>query len=123
MGLMATAIGKQAVTPMVPHIMQAALKVPFPPFHVLYTLFLLCFLVHACGPSYTTSCCQDAPFLCCNAMLPCTFDGVGRAPPPIALPTVSAHVGNPVGLILLPYSLLSMSYAALIGRALNEHLI
>jgi len=40
MGLMATAIGKQAVAPMVPHIMQAALKVPFPPFHILYNLFL-----------------------------------------------------------------------------------
>jgi hypothetical protein len=34
MGLMATAIGKQAVTPMVPHIMQPALKVPSPPLHL-----------------------------------------------------------------------------------------
>jgi len=34
MGLMATAIGKQAVTPMVPHIMQAALKVPSTPSHL-----------------------------------------------------------------------------------------
>ena len=50
MGLMATAIGKQAVTPMVPHIMEGALKVLFPAFHIQHNLFLLGCLLHACAP-------------------------------------------------------------------------
>ncbi len=70
MGLMATAIGKQAVTPMVPHIMQAALKVPFPPVLALYSLFLLHCLLHACAP-YCTGSCRDGPFplLQCHAAI------------------------------------------------------